>query len=146
MTITPRKIYDKSGNLVGYSHTTEEEPAVEPESSVQPKSPAQKTGYGNPPKASRFKPGISGNLKGRPKTPTLREMFLSIADERLYEQKDVERFGYPDRSRLEGAMAALFKEAAHGDAKAIREIFDFHRQFVGEDEHASISGSDEIDG
>jgi Family of unknown function (DUF5681) len=26
-----------------------------------------KVGYGNPPRGSRFRPGVSGNLKGRPK-------------------------------------------------------------------------------
>ena len=37
--------------------------------SESPKSEAYEVGYGKPPKHSQFKPGQSGNKKGRPKRP-----------------------------------------------------------------------------
>jgi hypothetical protein len=36
---------------------------------IRSKSSPYKVGYGRPPKATQFKPGKSGNPKGRPKGP-----------------------------------------------------------------------------
>lgn len=168
MIVRRRKIYDRNGDIVGWDDPAEKSEDVEAtaldndKDSTQPEIEAraedscevganvefgaEKVGYCKPPKSAQFKPGVSGNPNGRPKAPTLREMFLSIADERLNTQKDVERFGYDDRSRLEGAMVGLFKKAARGDARAIQKVFEFHNLFIGEDEHASTSVSDGADG
>jgi hypothetical protein len=165
MTVRRRKIYDRNGDIVGWDDPVEisgeveatalgndegvtqaemesrAEDSCETGANVEPA--AEEVGYRKPPKSAQFKPGVSGNPKGRPKAPSLREMFLNVAGEKLYKKKDIELFGFDDRSRLEGAMDGLFKKAARGDAKAIQQVFEFHRAFIGEDEQASVSTADE---
>jgi hypothetical protein len=159
VTVRRRKIYNRNGDIVGWDDPPEKpeeiegaapgndevaiqaglesrtEESCEAEAGVEPD--IEKVGYRKPPKSAQFKPGVSGNLKGRPKAPSLREMFLSIAVERLHREREVELLGLDDRSRLEGAMAGLFKKASRGEANAIRQVFEFHRLFIGEEEQAS---------
>jgi hypothetical protein len=60
-----------------------------------------KVGYGNPPKATRFKPGHSGNPKGRPKGS--RNLATDLAAE-LGEQITVREEGHSRRITKQRAL------------------------------------------
>lgn len=77
-------------------------------------------GYGSPPKATRFKKGVSGNPRGRPKgslnvatvlTKTLRE---KVAIHENGRRKMV--------TKLEAALKQLVNKAAAGDLRALRHL------------------------
>jgi hypothetical protein len=93
-------------------------------------------GYGNPPEHSRFKPGQSGNPKGRPKrkvTP------LSLLEAALARQVTVRVGGVPKHmSALEASFLNLSNKAASGDLKALALIMSLRpaleRQAASADE------------
>jgi hypothetical protein len=64
-------------------------------------------------KKTQFKPGQSGNPKGRPKLPNLKEAIAKV----LAEEKD-------GKSALEKILKALEAKAAKGDVRAAQELFD----------------------
>ena len=75
-------------------------------------------GYGRPPKATRFKPGSSGNPKGRPqKTKTVDAML----EEALARRVTIEEHGHRKKiSTKEVIVRRLVGKAAKGDLKAIQ--------------------------
>ena len=78
-------------------------------------------GYRNPPKHSRFKPGISGNPKGRPK----REPFAAavIIDKVLNTQTQYREGGkLKNATFLELAIMAQMNKAAQGNPKAAEMV------------------------
>lgn len=65
-------------------------------------------GYKTPPKDAQFKPGKSGNEKGRPrKIPDIDKLLSDIPD-----------------SDYEAVIKALFKKAKKGDVRASEVLFD----------------------
>jgi hypothetical protein len=79
-------------------------------------------GYGKPPRATRFKKGLSGNLKGRPKgslnvatvfTKTLREKVVINENGR---RKTV--------TKLQAALKQLVNKGASGDLRALRQLVE----------------------
>jgi hypothetical protein len=77
-------------------------------------------GYGRPPRHTQFKPGQSGNVKGRPKgQPTASEIFMREAARivRMQVGDKVETI-----SKLEGVFRKLFNMALAGDPRAIGMI------------------------
>jgi uncharacterized protein DUF5681 len=77
-------------------------------------------GYKKPPKASQFKPGQSGNPKGRPRSSkNFVTSFTSILEEKitLREGKRVLKV-----SKLEAMIRTLIHKAAQGDAKAVSQV------------------------
>ena len=64
-------------------------------------------------KKHEFKPGQSGNPKGRPKMPDLSEAIAKI----LIDEKD-------GKTALEAILAALRSKATKGDVRAAQELFD----------------------
>ncbi len=77
-----------------------------------------KVGYKQPPKATQFKPGQSGNPGGMPKgTPK-----VSVALMKLLAGNPGEHF--TPSSRAEQIAWALINKAATGDVQAIREVSD----------------------
>ncbi len=62
----------------------------------------------------QFKKGQTGNPKGRPKLPDLKEAMANI----LGEEKD-------GRNALEAILAALRSKAARGDAKAAELLLKY---------------------
>jgi hypothetical protein len=86
-------------------------------------------GYGKPPEHARFKPGQSGNPKGRPKG----RMSSSSVIARLLNEKVTVREG--DRIRkmswLEAAYRALFHKAMKGDTKAIAAVMALEEENPG---------------
>ena len=82
--------------------------------------PPKPIGYGTPPEATRFKKGVSGNPRGRPKgtlnvatvlTRTLREKVAITENGR---RKTV--------TKLEAALKQLVNKAATGDLRALRQL------------------------
>ena len=77
-------------------------------------------GYGRPPGHTQFKPGQSGNPKGRPKgQPTASKIFMREAARVVHMQvgDKVETI-----SKLEGVFRKLFNMALNGDPRAIGMI------------------------
>lgn len=77
-------------------------------------------GYGKPPQATRFRPGQSGNPKGRPKGST--NVFALI--EKLLQQRVSVRQDGQVRSltQLEVMLTTLIRRAMQGDLKAVTAV------------------------
>ncbi len=91
--------------------------------SPDPESEPQRgneVGYRKPPKRTQFKPGRSGNPKGRPKRPT----GLEDQVERELAQKITVREGGKSQklSKREVVAKQLVKKAMEGDVRALRAI------------------------
>jgi uncharacterized protein DUF5681 len=83
---------------------------------VQPDS--TRVGYGNPPERTRFKPGKSGNPKGRPKG-TLN--MATVLERTLREKVVINENGRRKTiTKLEAAIKQLANKAASGDLKALQ--------------------------
>jgi hypothetical protein len=79
-------------------------------------------GYGRPPKRTRFKPGHSGNSKGRPKgTQNLKTDLM----EELCERISLSEGGKPKKlSKQRALIKSLTAKAIKGDARAISIILN----------------------
>ena len=82
--------------------------------------PEDKVGYGQPPRHSRFKPGQSGNPKGRPKAArTLQEHVGEV----FLKKRKVMVNGRPVRMpTIKIALSATVERAMRGDPVALRTI------------------------
>ena len=78
--------------------------------------PDYEIGYGRPPVHSRFKPGQSGNPKGRPKG---HRNVRTVVEEALNKRITI-REGDRTRSlsKLDGVVLTIVNKALQGDAKA----------------------------
>lgn len=77
----------------------------------------ENVGYGQPPVHSRFKPGQSGNPKGRPKGKLTRAQRAAAVLERMVR---VMENGKPKRISMEQlGLRKLAEKAASGDIKAL---------------------------
>jgi hypothetical protein len=87
---------------------------------------AKRIGYRNPPPATRFKKGESGNPKGRPKGS------LSVAKvlERTLREKVVitEKGQRKTITKLEAAVKQLVNKAASGDPRALQSLLKLSRE------------------
>ena len=84
-------------------------------------------GYGKPPRHSRFKPGRSGNPRGRPKgavgCKTILERVL-LANHTVIEQRKRRQ-----RTSLELILLALRNRAIDGNSKAFSRFHDLLEQY-----------------
>ena len=98
-------------------------------------------GYGKPPKHTRFKPGQSGNPKGRPKG---QRNFSTVFDEALNEKISL-REGEQTRrvSKLDGLVRVTINNALKGDPKAFASFVQLARMrgFAAEEPIAPIQES-----
>jgi Family of unknown function (DUF5681) len=88
--------------------------------------PFTQVGYGRPPVHSRFKPGQSGNPKGRPKgSQNLRTLFNKILREKvsLREGARVRKV-----SKAEAVLRSLVLGAMKGDPKNVVTMFKLAEQ------------------
>ena len=76
-------------------------------------------GYGRPPVANRFKPGTSGNLKGRPKGANLKSLIREamIASIPIQEGEKTRRV-----TRLEGVVLRQIQSALKGNDKSAMAV------------------------
>ena len=92
------------------------------DSAPAPAAPAYEVGYGRPPLATRFKPGQSGNPRGRPKGAGNLRTVVAAAARELVEIKENDR---PRRiTKLEAAVKQLANRAAQGQERATRDFLD----------------------
>jgi hypothetical protein len=103
------------------------------------------TGYKRPPKAHQFKPGKSGNPRGRPKgTRNLSTDLAEISSRRV----PIRENGKERRtSRQEAVLLSLYNKALHGDVKAATSIINMLIKLSPQDEAApetSVSETDQL--
>jgi hypothetical protein len=87
----------------------------------------ERIGYGKPPKATRFKPGRSGNPRGRPKgAKGHKQIVEEIAGEmhNVMEGDTMRRY-----STLELILLSLRNRAAAADVRAFKAYTDLHARF-----------------
>ena len=89
------------------------------------KPAAERVGFMEPPQDTRFKPGQSGNPRGRPKGS---QNFLSVLRKSLSEKVMVTENSHKKRiSKLELVTKQLVNQAAKGDPTAGRLLFSLMR-------------------
>ena len=87
-------------------------------------------GYRKPPEATRFKPGKSGNPKGRPKGSANLATDLSAE---LGEQITVREGGRPRRiSKQRALIKSLMAKALQGDVRATTALLALYARVISE--------------
>ncbi len=98
-------------------------------------------GYGRPPKKSRFKPGQSGNPKGRPKGAKNEVTILREIMNRLIE---IREGGRPRKISVLAAILLKFAESAlKGDAKSATFLLNRYGQAERDTPHAEGLSQDD---
>lgn len=83
----------------------------------------EEVGYRRPPRQNQFKPGLSGNPKGRPRGSRNASTLL---DEALKERVTVSENGRRRKvTKLEVILKQLVNSAAQGDHRAIRLLLEW---------------------
>jgi hypothetical protein len=94
-------------------------------------------GYGKPPVKSRFKPGQSGNQKGRPKGV---RNFATDVKATLAAPVKVTRDGRPRKVSTQQAMLLRAREKAlGGDARSLDKMFQLAQTYNNEDLSAAAA-------
>lgn len=95
----------------------------------------QSVGYGRPPEHRRFKPGESGNPKGRPKGV---RNFRTDLKATLKARVEVTRDGTPRRlSTQEAALLRLREKALRGDQRSLDLLISLARIYNNDDSNAA---------
>lgn len=106
---------------------------------------SERVGYGKPPRHSRFKPGQSGNPKGRAKSI---KNFANILKEELETLVEVTENGRKRKlSKGHLAIKGLVLKAVKGDHRALAEIFrqtDKHSRQSSEIQQISPGVADDV--
>jgi ribosomal protein S20 len=109
--------------------TTDDNPNGVPE-------PAKSGGYGNPPEATRFKKGVSGNPKGRPKgSLNVATVFIKTLREKVVINENGRRRTV---TKLEAALKQLVNKAASGDIRALRQLLESARDAEAKQNAAAV--------
>jgi hypothetical protein len=92
-------------------------------------------GYGKPPAETRFKPGQSGNPKGRPKGA---KNFSTLMEKELAQKVTIKEGERRRRvSKREAMVKQLTNKAASGDHKSIQVVFDYDQKLEARRDAAS---------
>ena len=104
--------------------------------------PTYDVGFGKPPEHTRFKPGQSGNPKGRPKG----SLNLASALNRALKEKVVvvENGRRKSLTKLDVAIKGLVNRAVTGDAKAMQQMLALG-PLVGVDTNTASTAMDAND-
>tara|TARA_B100000949_G_scaffold128081_1_gene112991 strand:+ start:1093 stop:1548 length:456 start_codon:yes stop_codon:yes gene_type:complete len=106
--------------------------------------PKEEVGYGKPPKHSRFKPGQSGNPKGRPKGAKSQKtiVFETLLTPIDYVENGVRR----KASRLELIFKRMVEKALKGDLRAAERLISMYATLEeGDRQTDAASPASEID-
>jgi len=94
-------------------------------SSDQPEQipePPNEVGYGKPPEATRFKKGVSGNPKGRPRgSLNVAVVFVKTLREKVVINEHGQR---KTVTKLEAALKQLVNKAASGNLRAVDQLVE----------------------
>jgi hypothetical protein len=86
---------------------------------------AKSVGYGTPPEATRFRRGVSGNPRGRPRgSLNVATVFTKTLRERVVINENGQR---KTVTKLEAVLKQMVNKAASGDIRAIRELLELAR-------------------
>ena len=103
-------------------------------------------GFRRPPESTRFKKGVSGNPKGRPKgSLNIATVFMKELRERVVINEHGQRRSI---TKLEAAFKQLVNKAAGGDLRAIGQLRDLAREAEDKQSAAATqrgSAVDELD-
>jgi hypothetical protein len=82
----------------------------------------ERVGFGKPPEATRFKKGVSGNPKGRPKgSLNVATAFMKALREKVVINEHGQR---KTVTKLEAALKQLVNKGASGDLRALAQLID----------------------
>lgn len=105
-----------------------------------PAEPSYEIGHGRPPRHTQFKPGQSGNRKGRPKDS--KNITTTIQAE-LQRRVTITEDGRRKRaSMLEVLIKRLINKAAAGDPKAVQVLLNATRAYEAEAVPVTAGGGD----
>jgi hypothetical protein len=105
----------------------------------EPKKP-EPIGYKNPPKETRFKPGQSGNPKGRPRGS---QNFKTDVKATLQTPIDLTTSGAPQKiSTQRAALLRLREKALKGDQRALDRLLSLAQLFNNEPNSSQTALSD----
>ena len=94
-----------------------------PEAAAKTPNEEPKVGYGRPPVHTRFKPGSSGNSKGRPKG---RRNIKTVVEQVLNEKVTLRENGKARKTtKFEAMFQAHALKAIKGDARSLNAIMAF---------------------
>lgn len=101
-------------------------PETKPELEMDTERESEATvGYCNPPGGTRFKKGVSGNPKGRPKgSLNVATVFMKTLRERVVINENGQR---KTVTKLEAALKQLVNKSASGDIRALRQLIELAR-------------------
>lgn len=100
-------------------------------------------GYCKPPKAHQFKPGQSGNPKGRPKGPG--NLLKLIGKHAAKKVTVIENGEQKKMAKMDVVISAMFNKAAKGDVAAARLLANLvlaASQLNGDDYQSGYSDAD----
>jgi Family of unknown function (DUF5681) len=113
------------------------------DASASAELPQKDVGYGKPPKATRFKKGVSGNPKGRPKgSLNVATVFMKTLREKVVINEHGQR---KPVTKLEAALKQLVNKAAGGDLRAIGQLRDLAREAEEKQNTAATQHSQVVD-
>ena len=100
-------------------------------------------GYGNPPKATRFAKGQSGNPRGRPKgSKNMLKLVAEILEQKISIIQDGKPFKISKRTAM---FLQLINSAVKGNLKAISSVIAFIEKIDAQDEQAIKDNALSID-
>jgi hypothetical protein len=99
-------------------------------------------GYRRPPKEAQFKPGQSGNPKGRPKgSRSIAAIVKEVTEEKI---TIIENGKRRKVTRFQAALLQLSNNAMRGDTKALRQLVDLQKQFGDSPDHSSAKNNEPL--
>jgi Family of unknown function (DUF5681) len=110
-----------------------------------PDQPEYEVGYGKPPRHTRFRPGVSGNPRGRPKGT---ENLSTLVRDALNEQVVVAENGRRRKiCKRQAIIKQLINRSAQGDLKAMQMLLaimqDIEHRSEAEPAETTFDGADE---
>jgi Family of unknown function (DUF5681) len=98
--------------------------------------PSEQAGFCRPPESTRFKKGVSGNPKGRPKgSLNVATAFVKALREKVVINEHGQR---KTVTKLEAALKQLVNKAASGDLRALSQLVSLARDAEAKQNEAAV--------